>query len=141
MKVVTRLFVIIFSRYRRKLGDSRIDSAWYQANNRVAAYMSIPILAIESLVFVAIYMPVIRGTVFDDRRIIILSGTVIFVITSYVAGRGFRRFLMDPPPLVPMEPSSDSRFVFFFRAISFGMLGLILAIAFALHQAGFPIIG
>jgi hypothetical protein len=140
MKIVDRLFEIIFSRYRRKLGESNIESAWYQASNRVTAYISSPILAVEFLILVVVYFPVIRGTVLDSRSALLLTGTGIFLIASFIVGRGFRRFLTNPPSLVSEETRSDTRFVFIFRAVSFGTIGAVCLVAFALHKGGFPAI-
>lgn len=140
MNILDKLFGIIFARYRRKLGDSKIESAWYQASNKVVAYIGSPILAVEFLIFAIIYFPLVKGSVFDNKRSIVIMGTTIFLVVAYSLGRGFRAFLADPPVLTSTEAPAETRFVFWIRIISFGMSGAACLVAFTLHKAGFPVI-
>lgn len=140
MTIIDKLFAIIFARYRRKLGDAKIESAWYRANNRVVGYLLFPIAAILYFIFAIIYFPVVKGSAFDHRRPLILVGAAIYVISAFALGRGFNVFLKNPPRLNSEETDAESRFVFWFRAICYGLFGVACLIAFALHDAGFPVI-
>jgi len=97
VSIVNKLFCIIFARYRRKLGDSIIESAWLQANSKVTAYLGSLIIAAEFLIFLVLYFPVIKGTAFDSKPAIVASGTAICLLVAYSIGRGFRAYLSDPP--------------------------------------------
>jgi len=97
--IIDKLFAIIFARYRRKLGDAKIESAWYRANNRVVGYLLFPIAAILYFIFAIIYFPVVKDSAFDHRRPLILVGAAIYVISAFALGRGFNVFLKNPPRL------------------------------------------
>ena len=140
MSIVNKLFCIIFARYRRKLGDLNIESAWFQANSKVTVYLGSLVIAAEFLIFLVLYFPLIRGTAFDRKPAIVALGTAICLLVAYSVSRGFRAYLSDPPRLDAAETSADTRFIFWFRAASIGSFGSSCLLAFAMHRAGFPII-
>jgi hypothetical protein len=134
------LFQILFARYRRKLGDSNLEAAWYRASNDLAMYIGSPILALEFAVFVLLYVPLIKGSALDSRPLILMIGAAVFFACAYSLGRGFRKYLNDLPKLEASESASNSHFISQFRAVSLGLFGLVCVLAFALHKAGFPAI-
>jgi hypothetical protein len=139
MSIINKLFCVIFARCRRKLGDSNIESAWFEANSKVTAYLGSLIIAAEFLIFLFLYFPLIKGTAFDSKPAIVASGTAICLLVAYSIGRGFRAHLSDPPRLNAAETSGETRFIFWFRAVTIGVFGLSCLLAFAMHRAGFPI--
>jgi hypothetical protein len=140
VSIVNKLFCIIFARYRRKLGDLNIESAWFQANSKVTAYLGSPIIAAEFLIFLILYFPLIKGTAFDSKPAILALSTAICLLVAYSIGRGFRAYLSDPPRLDAAETSAETRFIFWFRAVSIGLFCSSCLVAFAVHRAGFPFI-
>jgi membrane protease YdiL (CAAX protease family) len=140
VNILDRLFRILFARYRRKLGDSNLEAAWYRASNDLAMYIGSPILALEFAIFVILYIPLIKDSAFDSRQTVLIVGSAIFFACAYSLGRGFRKYLSDLPTLEAGESASDSRFISWFRAVSLGLFGLVCVSAFALHKAGFPAI-
>ncbi|MGH8251695.1 MAG: hypothetical protein ACREVI_13550 [Steroidobacteraceae bacterium] len=54
LSILDRVFLVLFSRSRRKMGDSNVDAAWHSASFRVSAYLALPIAAVVIVTVAAI---------------------------------------------------------------------------------------
>jgi len=140
VKIVDKMLRILFARYRRKLGDSNIGSAHFQANNKLAAYLGFLIVAFEIVLLAIIYVPFVKGSAFDSRGTIISAMTIIYIVVTCLLMRGSSVLVRNPPRLTESETLSEARYAFWFRALSLGSFVLSCVFAFILHRLGFPVI-
>lgn len=124
METIDRVFQVVFARYRRKMGDSNLKSAWRLATNKISGYFIFPVAA-AAFVLIAIAR-VFMGTETSvgNRDTVQIVACIIGVIAGYILDRRFRKYLAVPPALVSPEPHADARLVFWFRMISIGILVL-----------------
>jgi hypothetical protein len=108
MKVLDRVFLIFFSRRRRKVGDARLESAWQSASFLVSTTIAMPTVAI-GLVLMALFMLVIDvDFTFELKRTWQIAAGCIGVVSGVLLDRRFKKYLSDPPKLIPTE-SDDER--------------------------------
>jgi hypothetical protein len=140
MEILDKLFQIVFARHRRKLGDSQLQSAWFQASSKVTAYLGWPIVTAEAILTVLIYSRVIKGTAFDSKRALVIVIATVGIALAYCLSRRFRKYSADPPFLPPAESPAETRFVFLFRAISVGAFVVTCVVGYILHEIGAPVL-
>ena len=140
MGMLDRVFLVVFARYRRKKGDSSLESAWHVASYKVSAYISWPIAAI-TLVFVVVAYTLVRaGSPIDHKRFGQILAVAAWLIAAFLLDRRFRKYLADPPALSPEESRIEKQLVLRFQALSFAIFAMTCLIAFLLHHAGFRFI-
>lgn len=140
VEMLDRVFLIVFARYRRQIGDSNIASAWQRACYKVAGYISWP-LAVTTLVSVVVAYALIRtGSPADHKRFGQIAAVVVWLVVVVLLNRRFRKYLSDPPALASEESRTEKQLVLRFRVLSFGVFALTCLIGFVLHRAGFRFI-
>lgn len=135
-----RVFLIVFARYRRKLGSVNVESAWLQASNKVSGYLVLPLGAAIVVAAVLIYATTRTGTLGEHKKACALISAVAAVLAALALQRRFKKYLSHPPPLAPQESRPDQQYVFWFRFIAAGIFVLVCATGFILHQAGFRLL-
>jgi hypothetical protein len=137
MEIIDKVFQVVFARYRRKLGDSNLESAWRRAINTVSGYLVLPVAAAVLVLIAMTYSYMGTGTPNEHKQTgQIIAGTAGVVI-FYLFRRRFRKYLSFPSVLASLEARADTRLVFWFRATAVGIFALTCLVGFLLHQAGF----
>ena len=89
METLDAVFLVVFARYRRKVGDSKLTSAWVRASYTVSAYVSWPVAA-ATLVLVMITYTVSRtGTPMDHRRLGQITAVMMWLVIAFLLDRRF----------------------------------------------------
>jgi hypothetical protein len=136
MEILDRVFQVIFARYRRKLGESNLESAWRRATNRVSGYLVLPIAATAGALVLMMYAFTGAGTAAEHKRSVQMITVVAGVVVFYLLDQRFRKYLQTPPALPSVEARADTQLVFWFRVIAVGIFALTCLVGFFLHQAG-----
>jgi cytochrome b561 len=140
METLDKVFLVVFARCRRKLGNSNVESAWRRASNGVSAYVAWPVVAGVIVLAVLVYSFMQTGSHVTHKRTVQIVGVIAGILTALLLDRRFRKYLSNPPPLASEESRSERRLVFRFRAISIAVFILTCLIGFLLHRAGFHFI-
>jgi hypothetical protein len=134
---IDKVFQVVFARYRRKLGDSNLESAWRRATNRVSGYLILPVAVVTFVLIAVVHSYLGTDTPVEHKRTGEIVAGVAGVMIAYLLDRRFRRFLAFPPGLSSLEARTDTDLVIWFRAISVGIFVLTCVMGYLLHQAGF----
>ena len=136
MQMLDKVFQIVFARFRRRLGDSRVEFAWRRASTTVSGYLVLPIAAVAAILVAIGYAATGAGTHAEHGRTgqFLAMGTTVLV--AVLLDRRFRRFLLVIPLLTPEESREDARCLFRFRVATIGIFVLACAAIFALHRLG-----
>jgi hypothetical protein len=115
MEVMDKVFEATFARWRRKLGDSNMESAWRRASNSISGLILFPTAAI--VIPVALFVAAMTHTGYsaEEKRTIQIIGVVIWFSVSFLLDRRFRKFLISPPRLESEESFIDKRLLMKFR--------------------------
>ncbi|HEX5323708.1 MAG TPA: hypothetical protein VFW40_07975 [Capsulimonadaceae bacterium] len=136
MDILDRVFRVVFARYRRKMGDRGLESAWRSASNEVCGYLALPVAALALVMMAAAYSLVMTGTHPEHKRWGQIAAGVTGVAVALLLDRRFRKYLTAPPHLDAEESNADARFLFCFRAISIGTFAVTCLVGFYLRGAG-----
>ena len=138
MEIIDRVFLVVFSRFRRKVGDSDIDAAWRGASNRVTGFLVLPIAAFMVLLTLIFYW--IRGieAPIDQRAKFItqVGAVVIGLVIVVLLERRFKKYLSVPPALSSRESLGEKRLVFRFRTIAVSVFVLICLLGILWREMG-----
>ena len=134
-----RIFLIVFARYRRKLGGGSERFAWRQASNKMGWYLIWPTVSITAVLISVAYSVARLGLGAEYRRLMQIAGVVAVLWVAFALDRHFRRYLLAPPRLSPVESPHEARLLFWFRIISICTFVLTGLLAFGLARAGFKI--
>ena len=140
METLDKVFLVVFARCRRKLGNSNVESAWRRASNRVSAYIAWPVVASVAFLAVLVYSFTQTGSPIAHKRTVQIVAVIAGILASLLLDRRFRKYLSNPPPLASEESHSERRLVFRFHAISIAVFVLTCLVGFLLHRAGFHFI-
>jgi len=136
METLDRVFEAVFARWRRKLGDSNLESAWRRASNKVSAYLLFPIAAATVVLMAVVYSFMGTGTFVEQKKLAQIVGVVVWIAISILLDRRFKKYLLIPPRLAPDESSTARQVVFWFHFISIGVFVLTCLSGYLLHRAG-----
>jgi hypothetical protein len=128
------VFVVVFARFRRKLGDGGLESAWRRASNSVTAYASWAVVAISVLVLMLIDWSM--GIPLAQKRTFQLVAVAVGISAAFALDYRFRKYLVAPGPLTETESPADGHLVTWFRCTSVGVFCIVCLVGFALHRAG-----
>lgn len=124
-----RVFVVIFARYRRKLGDAEIDAAWRIASNRVTSFIVLPIAALVVVTTLLLYwFEGIQSSISQhDKSLTQVVAVLVGLVLIIFLEKRFKKYLLSPPVLAVKESIEDGMLVVKFRIISVGIfLGVCL---------------
>jgi len=138
MELIDKIFLVVFARYRRKVGESNLESAWRSASNKVSGYVAIPIVAVFLILIMATFSLKRIGAPIDSstQRAAQFVAGVSAVVIAVILDRHFKRYLLEPPGLASEESESEKRLVFIFRVIAIGMFVLACLTGLLLHETG-----
>ena len=133
--MMDRVFEIVFARCRRKVGDSRIESAWRNATHTVWMYAFWGMFGLGAIAWTVLNSLV--GIVAVQTKVGWVIGSVLIALASTrLFDLRFKKYLLFPPVLPEHESASEKRLVFVFRAISIGIFLFTCAVGFFLPPAG-----
>lgn len=129
-----KFFILLFARYRRRLGDAQIETAWRRACSDVW-WASAPVSC--SLVVVGIfslYALTGMGTPKEHQQWILFGGIGGYLVTIALLRRRFQKFLVEVPQITTTEFVSDARYVRLFRIMLYLMGGAIVMAIWMLRK-------
>jgi hypothetical protein len=136
MQMVDRVFQVIFARYRRQLGETRLEAAWRRATNTVSAYVAWPVVAASAAVVMGAYSLLGAGAPAQHKRLVQVVAVASGLLTAFLLDRHFKQYLSAPQALAYEESHADAQLVFRFHAICIGIFVTTCALGYALHRAG-----
>ena len=136
MILLDRVFEVLLARWRRKLGDSKLELAWKRANFKMSGYLLPPVATVTMLLVSASYLFLRTGSFVEHKRAVQIIGVGIWFGMSMMLERRFRKYLVDPPAVPAEESSEDRRFLLEFRVTTLGTFLLMCLAGFLLHRAG-----
>lgn len=136
MDILDKVFLLILARFRREYGDPQIEFAWRRARYRMTIYTSWAVAACVAIFVIGGYSLLKIGTSAEHGKLGGIAAGITGLVTYVLLGRRFKKYLMSPPSLSPIETNEEARYVFSFIAASFGLLVLICLAAYLLHRAG-----
>lgn len=117
VELLDRIFLTIFARYRRKLGEPRVNSAWVRAVGKMTGFLILPTAALTFTLVIVVYLVNGSGTPADHMRWGKIAVIVGWLGLALLLQARFTKYLRMPPRLVLTESSQDRHAVFWFRAI------------------------
>lgn len=138
MGLIDRVFVVVFARYRRKTGDSDLESAWRTASFRVSGYLVLPIAALTVLSTLAIYSLKRLGEPIDRQGTLLtqVAAVVIGLLVTVLLDKRFKKYLLNLPELSTDESRAEKLLIVKFRVIAVGIFSLVCAICFLWFKSG-----
>lgn len=136
-EVVDRIFLVVFGRYRRRLGDANLRWAWVRALGAVAGFLILPTAVLAFAIIISTYVLNGSGSPADHMRWGKLVTIVIWLGLAFTLQARFTRYLQNPPPLVRIESSKDRRALWMFRGACIGIFLVGCAVAVTLNLLGF----
>jgi hypothetical protein len=119
------------------LGRAGDGSAYFQAINKMAGYLIIPIVGIEIVVLEFAYGLFVKGSKIDNRSVLIATMIAIYVVVAYGIVRRWAIYVDNLPELKLVESVEESRFAFWFYGILVGVVGFTFIFVFGMRQIGF----
>ena len=90
MEEIDRVFEVTFARWRRKLGDSNLESAWRRASNSFSSLILFPTAAIVLPLALFGMAMMHRGYSPAVKRTIQMVGVLVWFLVSFLFDRRFR---------------------------------------------------
>lgn len=125
-----KLFLILFSRARRSLGDEYVRTAWHRAIYTLAGYLVILTIILVVLIMLVTHVLIGARISVLDKRPWQAIGVFTFLLAYFAMYRRYLAYQSSPPSLIPMESAAHSRFMCWFRGVSVGALVTVLLLAF-----------
>jgi hypothetical protein len=126
LETIDRVFVIWFARYRRRLGEPTLRSAWNGASFRVSGYLMFPTVGsvlLGTLVIHGLFgIPVSRQAQLASQ----LAGVILMAVFIVLFDRRWKKFLSNPPEIAELESRSDKLLVWAFR--TFAVMSALLVV-------------
>jgi hypothetical protein len=132
--VVDRVFLVIFSRYRRKLGDADVDAAWRNASNQVSGYLVLPAATVVFVLLAIIESFSEDGLNTGHKRAWQILAAVFWLLIAVLLDRRFRKFLSNQPRLTAEETLEEKSLVLRFRAVAIGTFVLACLVVIAAYE-------
>jgi len=136
MEEIDRVFEVTFARWRRKLGDSNLESAWRRASNSFSSLILFPTAAIVLPLALFGMAMMHRGYSPAVKRTIQMVGVLVWFLVSFLFDRRFRKFLVSPPRLDSQESFVDKRLLMRFRGACIGSAVASCFGGWLLHRFG-----
>jgi hypothetical protein len=134
MKALDRIFMIFFSRRRRKLGDARLAAAWQSASFLVSTTIAMPTVAI-GLVLMALNMLVTgAGFTLELKQKWQIAVGCIGVISGVLLDRRFKKYLSNPPKLTPTESDDERTLARWFLSLTIATFAVGCVAAFLIYD-------
>jgi hypothetical protein len=140
MEVMDKVFEAMFARWRRKLGDSNLESAWRRTSNSISGLILFPTAAIVIPVALVLAAIMHAGYSGPEKITIQILGVVIWFSVSFLLDRRFRKFLISPPRLESKESFIDKRLLMKFRVACIASFVVSCLGGWLMHRAGISLI-
>jgi hypothetical protein len=136
VEMMDKIFLTMFARYRRQLGDSGLNAAWVRAVGKVSGFLILPMVAISLVAVISVYLATGWGTPADHMRWGKFGGGIGWLVVAFLLQARFSKYLQDLPTLPQQESPTARRLVLRFRVFCFGIFAATCATGFVLHEVG-----
>ena len=136
MELIDRIFLTVFARYRRKLGESELSAAWMRSVTKVAGFLILPVVAVTCILLIAMYLLTGAGTPADHKRWCTMTVIVSWLAMAFSLQARFNKYLNQPPILSLAESVADKHAVMWFRLACNGLFVALVVAGFVCHAAG-----
>jgi hypothetical protein len=137
MKTLDKVFVLLFARCRRKLGESNLDYVWRRASTQFDSYISWPLTAAVFLLWILTYSIVKFGSHASHKPTLQIIGVAVWLAAYMSLSMRFKKYLRDPPALAVEESSNERYFLLRFRVASISVYVLTCLVALFLGWTRF----
>ena len=135
--VIDRVFLVLFGRFRRKFGDTKIEAAWHSASFRVSGHLALFAAATVFVLFEVTQWFTGSGLAPKQERAWQIVVGVVAVSITVLLDRRFKKYLSVPPTLAAEESSAEKSLIRWFRATTIGTFAFVCLAAILMHDAGF----
>jgi hypothetical protein len=118
--IFDQVFIILFARARRELGDQVLEAAWRRALGQLIRYVVFLVIAVVGLLMLAGYVFLTPHRI--DRQSWQLVGVVVLIAAFVVLYRRYRVYFDRPPTLAAKEIPEHARTWKRFRLATVGAL-------------------
>lgn len=139
LNFLDRVFLVLFSRGRRKMGDANVEAAWHRASFHVSAYLALPTAAVVIVIIAAINALTDINLTVEHKRGWQIFGGLLCVLAGILLDRRFEKYLSALPPLNSKESQEEKSLVRWYRTFTIGTFALVCLGAYMMHEAGFGI--
>ena len=129
-----KFFILLFARYRRRVGDAQIEAAWRRACSDVWWASALVSCSLVVVGIFALYALTGIGTPKEHQQWVLYGGIGSYVMTIALLRRRFRKFLVDVPQITTTEFVSDTRYVRLFRIMLYSIGGAIVIAIWVLRK-------
>ena len=131
---VDQVFAVWFARYRRRLGEARLRSAWRAAAYRASGYVLTWTVATFSLAACAIRW--LQGSPLSREfaSATMTVGVVLVTLVVVLLDRRWERFFSNPPALTDSESRRERLLVTLFRGLGVGSFILVAVAIIAVKE-------
>jgi len=134
MSIFDDVFVIVFARFRRQLGEQQIDEAWRRANLRFFGYIFWALSSFLTIFEIAIFSLIKIVSPDVEKKVVVISVVIIGLLASQAFSKRFKKYLSTLPRLSSSELPSETKYVRLFQAISVGIFLFLCVVAYSLHE-------
>ena len=135
-ELTERIFITVFARCRRRLGDANIKWAWVRALGTIAGFLIPPASVVAFTLIIVAYALGGYGSLADHMRWGKATTVAIWLGIAFILQARFTRYLKDPPQLRVNESSEDRQALRRFHSICIGIFLAGCAAAVALNLLG-----
>jgi hypothetical protein len=136
MDLIDRVFLALFARYRRKLGEPQVNVAWIRAVGKIAGFLILPTAALTFVLVVVTYLFNGLGSPTDHMRWGKIAASVGWLTIAILLQARFSKYLREPPLLSHEESAGDRRVILWFHTACIGFFLMTCAVAVILHVLG-----
>jgi hypothetical protein len=137
METLDKIFVLLFARCRRTLGQANLEYVWRRANIQFGSYISWALMATVFVLWVLAYSYTKFGSHSNHKAILQVVAVAVWLGASMALNMRFKKYLRDPPALASEETNDERRFLLRFRMASIGVFVITLVLAFFLGRNKF----
>lgn len=127
-------FILLFARYRRRLGDAQIETAWRRACSDVWWARALVSCSLVVVGIFVLYALTGMGTPKEHQQWVLYGGIGGYVVTIATLRRRFRKFLVEVPQIRATELVSDTRYVRLFRIMLYSIGSVIVMAIWILRK-------
>jgi len=135
MTLLDRLFLVVFARYRRRMGASNDEAAWRRASNSVTLFFVFPVAVGVLGLATLSYWWTGLGSHAEHRKWAQIVAGAVGLGLALLLDRRFQRYRSAPPLLGSEESRSDCRLVLTFRVLSIGLVVVIWIIGVLIRKS------
>ena len=135
MKTLDTVFLILFARYRRKIGESNLEQAWRRARHSVVTYLVFPIASAAVALTTIAFALGVKGRHSDLKWWTQIVAIVVGVTCSQILYQRFNKYLAAVPNVTYEETQEEQQILYWFRGICIAVFVATCLLAFLLSNS------